>query len=73
MTMNYTHRPKRNANSKLDETNAQGQELKKKIIDNFVENTIDRCQKNTIVEYASALSLNFQIDMETRLKYIKQL
>lgn len=47
--------------------------MKEKIIDNLIENIIDECEKNTIVEYASAFDLNFQTDMETRSEYIKQL
>ena len=73
IALHCTHRHRRNVNSKLEEIIARGQELKEKIIDNFIENIIDQCQKNKIVEYASAFDLNFQIDMKTRLEYIKQL
>lgn len=43
------------------------------IIDNLTENIMNQCQNNAVVEYTSAFDLNFQIDIETRLEYIKQL
>ena len=69
--LNCTRRQRRNVNSKLEEIIAWGQELKERITDNLIENIIDQCQKNKIVEYISAFDLNFQIDMKTRLGYIK--
>ena len=71
--LNHQHIPSQRTMSKIELTNEESRELKRRIIANLIENVEDQSQNGMIVKFASAFDLSRKCDNATRISNINEL
>ena len=71
--LNHQHIRSQRTMSKIELTNEESRELKRRIIANLIENVEDQSQNGMIVKFASAFDLSRKCDNATRISNIKEL
>ena len=71
--LNHQHQPSQRTVSKIELTNEESRELKRRSIANLIENVEDQSQNGMIVEFASVFDLSRKCDNATRISNIKEL
>ena len=78
ITLNCSHRPvraTRNAEprDRIQIIKEEGEDLKKQIVSNLVENLKSQIQAGTRVEYASAFDMHTTTSLDERLEFIRSI
>ena len=73
ISLNYTHRPSRKETDRLSGLKKEAESVKQEVVTNLIENITDQNQTDSLFEFASAFDLHRPLDLEERVRYIKEL